>query len=230
MRSQPRFILSIQLLILLAALLPAAVLAGGVATIQSGGENMKIAWQDDGAVRMDTSDPGQYMIMRDGKMYSVSMQNGQPMVMDMSGMFKMFSAMAKSQKQPQGTLVGHIDKVEATGASETIAGIEGRVYHITTTSPDGKTETVEAVLTDNPLVVAMTKAYMDAMLGMLAPETADSLMAALPDDDRGMLRSGTDFKLASISGDAPDPSQFELPAEPKSLAKMMQEAMSKAQQ
>lgn len=227
MRSQPRFRLSIQLLVLLAALLPAAVWAGGVATIQSGGENMKIAWQDDGAVRMDTSDAGQYMIMRDGKMYSVSMQNGQPMVMELSGMLK---AMAKSQKQPEGTLVGHVDKVEATGASETIAGIEGRVYRITTTGPDGKTETVETVLTDNPLVVAMTKAYMEALLGMMAPEAAESLMAALPDDDRGMLRSGTDFKLTSISADAPDPSQFELPAEPKSLAKMMQEAMSKAQQ
>src|SRR5699024_10374170 len=127
-------------------------------------------------------------------MYSVSMQNGQPMVLDMSGMFKMFSAMAKkSQKQPTGTLIGHVDKVEATGATETVAGIEGRVYRITTTSPEGKTETVEAVLTDNPQVVAMTKAYMDAMLGMLAPETADSLMATLPDDDRGLLRSGTDF-------------------------------------
>lgn len=32
-----------------------------------------------------------------------------------------------------------------------------------TTTANGKTETVEAVLTDDPLVVEMTRAYLDAM-------------------------------------------------------------------
>src|SRR5699024_8971606 len=113
------------------------------------------------------------------------------------------------------TSFGHIDSVEATGDNATVAGIDGHVYNIAVTNTDGKSETRKAVLTDDPLVVAMTRVYVDALLTLFAPDIADNLKTKLPADDRGLLRSGQDFRLTAISGEEPDASLFELPAEPK---------------
>lgn len=135
-------------------------------------------------------------------------------------MIKIMSAIAGKSQQKQ-LAFGQVESVEATGASETVAGIEGRVYRITTTDPSGKTETIEAVLTDDPLVVAMSEGYMGAMRAMLG-EDIGKFMAALPDDDRGLLRVGDDFRLKAISGEEQPASLFELPAEPVSFAEMMQ--------
>jgi len=215
---------------LAAMLLPLAALAGGTATIQTSGDTMQIAWQDDGAVRIDTAGKSAYMIGRNGKLYSVRMENGQPQVIDMTGMIKMLAAVAgKSGDMP--TPFGQIDSITATGDSATVAGIEGRVYKVTVTDSDGQTETRKTVLTDDPLVVAMTQTYVDALLGALAPKVAASLNAKLPADDRGLLRSGDgDFVLIAISGEEPDASLFKLPAKPKDMGNLIQMMIRKSQQ
>lgn len=218
------------LLCLAAMLLPLAAIAGGTATIATDGGTMQLAWQDHGAVRMDIEGQDHYMVMRDGRIYAVDMSAQPPRVMDMSGMMKMFAAMAGESAQSQMPF-GQIESVEATGESATVAGIEGRVYEVTMTDPDGQTETKTVVLTDNPLVVSMTQAYVDALLQTLAPDVAAGLLAALPADDRGLLRSGeSDFRVTAISGEEPSASLFELPAEPTSLGQMMQQMMKQRSQ
>lgn len=216
------------LVLLTAMLLPLAALASGTATIQTSGDTMQLAWQDGGAVRMKTGERPGYMLMRDGKIYSVTMHEGKTRVMDISGMIKMFSAMASKKSK---TPFGHIDSIEATGDSATVAGIDGHVYRVKVTESEGKTTTKETVLTDNPLVVEMTTAYVDALLSTLAPDIAQNLNAKLPADERGLLQSGDgDFKLVSISDAKPDPQLFELPAKPTSFGNMMKRMMKKSQQ
>src|SRR5699024_4799210 len=95
------------------------------------------------------------------------------------------------------------------------------------TTKKGETRTQTLVLTDNPRVVEMTQAYMTALRSFIGPEKMGQLMQQLPAEDRGLLRAGTDYRLASISGAAPSAALFELPAEPSSLADMLQDMIQR---
>lgn len=226
MNRQRSFRLSIGVFALILASLPAVVLAGGTAVIESEGKSKQIYWQDDGTLRIGGADASKYMIMRNGKAYSVSMAGGKPRVFEISGMFKMLTSMAKSQSN-QGALA-KVENVEDTGERKTVAGIEGRVYLLTVTNPDGQTKTKRAVLTDNPLVVEMTRIYMSSMWELLGLENGyEEFMAALPEDHRGLLSSENGFQVKSISEKKPAASLFDLPAKPKSLAEIMNKRSNK---
>lgn len=217
----------------LAAMLPIGALAAGSATITSQGANMQIYWTD-GAVRLDPGQDAGYMILRNDKMYSVQTMGGQTRVLNMTGMMQGFRGMAKrmakSGKNTQFDLTGTVESIEPTGATQTVAGIEGRVYKITMTMDGGDTTIEQAVLTDNPLVVEMTEAYLSSMSAVIGQQKTAQLIAALPDDDRGLLRWGNDYVLTSISDKQLDPAMFQLPAEPTSFAEMMQEMIQKGMQ
>ncbi len=206
--------------VLLAALLPLPALAGGTATVQSGQEVTRVSWQAGGAIRINDADDADYMLVRDGKAYAVTMEDGQPQVMELGGMMKAFADAAQQSGQAQA-LPDKVDSVVATGKSETVAGIRGQVYQVTITDKAGKTKTEEAVLTSDPLVVEMTRTYLNSFHAMFGSDVADKLSAALPKDQPGILRMGTDLALKSISGVEPPAAQFELPAEPISMEQLM---------
>lgn len=216
-------------------LLPCVALAGGKATmvttsqpVQQPGRSatagtpttMTITWRDADTLRMDMGNEGDYFIMRDGKAYSVSQSDGETMVMDMEGMGAMVQAMANKGKKKENPF-GSIDSVKATGATDTVAGVKGRVYHMTWTDPDGSHKSGDAVLTDDPLVVEMTRAYLGSMSTMVGAENTESFEKSLPDDDHGMLRMGDQFRIDSISRSDPPASTFTLPAEPMDLQSLM---------
>src|SRR3546814_17467482 len=137
------------------ASLPMLALAAGTATID--GKSMSdgaitIMWQDDGALRInpDPNTPENYMIIRDGKVYNVSRSDGKPMVMEVGGMLKAFGAMAADSQTGEQAIPAGIESVKATGKSETVAGIEGHVYKVTTVKADGPKKTDEATLSSDP--------------------------------------------------------------------------------
>lgn len=203
--------------------LPLMSLAGGNAALRaesgSGGTDINISWSGDGKLRMETGNSPGYFIVRDGKAYMVMQQGGRTLVMDLASMMKMAAGQAGGM--PSGDTFGRVESIEATGATETVAGIEGRVYQVTWTDADGKRRTGEVVLTDNPLVAEMTDAYLSAVQAMSGAETG-AYQQALPEGERGLLRSGDDFRLESISGATPSAGTFELPAEPMKLPNMGQ--------
>lgn len=196
-------------------LLPCAAFAGGEATLirtesamqaagQSfgGGETTEtVSWRDVDTVRVD-EDQAHYSLLRDGKKYWVDQSQAEAKVME-TPLIKADPGAQSSGKNPFS--------IEATGASETVAGIEGRVYHVTITIPNMGTKDFEAVYTDDPLVVEMTHAYFNAMGGMWA---TGPFQASLPDDDRGLLRKDDELRLDSISRAEPPASTFKLPAQP----------------
>lgn len=216
-------------LVVATLLLPSIALAGGQATLVSVTESMQVAgqtiekesnkitiiWDDVHTLRMDLGDSSHYLLMRDGKAYSISQEGGETLVMDMESMRSMVQAMG-GQDQKENPF-GSIDSVKATNTSETLAGIKGQVYHMTWTEADGSQKSGEAVLTDNPLVVEMTRAYLNSISAMAGAGDSNEFLDALPNNEQGMLQMGDLFYVESIQQMNPPASTFELPAKPMNL-------------
>lgn len=207
-------------------------LAAGTATIDSGGELSRISWQDARTLRIDPPDKNVYMVLQDGKAYVVNTRatQGVPQVMEIGDMVQTLSAMggmAGVNDAVSAALSQRVDAVRKLGQKETVAGIAGEVYEVTVVDDQGSTTTQRAVLTDDPLVVEMTDAYLafaDALVG--ADRTA-GFKAGLPKGFHGLLRVGDDMVVRSIGTDAPAPDSFELPAAPVNLGDMMQQMMKR---
>ncbi len=216
----------LMLLLAMAALsLPLAALADGEATFAMGpdqAETMTLIWKNADTLRMQPPGSPDYLIVRDGKAYSVTDVDGTPQVIAMADMMKMMGAMAGNAAQPQSkTPFGSIASVKATGATETVAGIEGRVHHMTWTDADGSKQSGDAVLTDNPLVVEMTRAYLGSITAIFGSDIGQSFWDAVPGNDRGLLRVSDQFQVKSLSAATSPASTFELPAKPVDLQQIM---------
>lgn len=207
--------------VLLAAwLLPPPALAGGAAHVRAGGEATQFAWQTRGAVRLSQASKPDYLLVRDGKAYSVSVRGNTPVVMEVGGLLQGLGALAQSR--PNQYLPDRVDQVKDMRKTETVAGILGHVYQLTVTDTQGKMHPTDAVLTDDPRVVDMTTSYLDSMRLLLGQAKTQQLTGSLPARRRGILRLGNDFVLTSISGQEPAADQFVLPAQPVSLQNLLQ--------
>jgi len=232
------------LLTLIFVLVPALALASGTAVVDQEGNLANVAWTADSVYVEEAdadsdADDFEYMVLRDGSLYMVGTEDGEPMVLDMSDMIAMAMGLAASFGDDDASGMSsledefQIESMEATGENRTVAGIEGAVYEATITESDGETQTWEFVFTGDPLAEEMTQTILTGLLQALRQEdAADYLQAHMPDDKRGVLMArdgdGTVTKLDSISGDEPDADLFELPAEPMTFADMMRQAMQEA--
>lgn len=214
--------------LLLSSVIASTALAGGSATFQSSpagqaDTNLTFRWQDSHTVRMDTHGQSSYMLVRDGKAYSVTNAGGQPMVMDLSSLGKM--AGQGGQSSPTLAQAQSVSEWEATGREETVAGIEGEIYQITWTDHRGKTRTDQAVLSDDDRVVAMSRAF-NAFAGTMGAIAGDqnpnAFKQRLDEQELGVLRFADHFVVTRLSGETPDAEQFELPAEPRDMGKAFQ--------
>lgn len=214
------------IVVALVALVPGMALAAGTATFAGkDGKAMHVEWRSGGLLRMDAPGQAAYMIARDGKLYSVTESNGTPRVIEMTDMLKAMTAMANKSAGDKQLLDAQVESVQATGQSPTIAGIKGQQYRVTVKESDGTSKTIDMVLTDNPLVVEMTHAYVTTFEPMVGDNRMDHWLAKLPAGKRGILQVGDQFSLKSISANAPPASAFTLPAKPQSIGDMMQKML-----
>lgn len=192
---------------------------------------MSIEWLDSNRMRMDTAMPGMpanskaWQVLRDGRIYSVQIHDGQTMVIEMSGAMKMLgSLMPKNAAGSPG--VGDVEEfhsLKPTGRRETVAGISGEVFILDYRPEGGKREQVEVVLSDHRTVREMTQAmsnYAQVMLRAMGTEVkpgSNKLEAELGQRQMGMLRFGDQLKAVRVSSQAPAASRFDLPAEPMSM-------------
>ena len=219
---------------------PAATLAAGSAVVKIHGaqfgarsaassEQSQVSWLDPDNVRMEMPGTDGYVLETDGKLYSVMNMGGQKRVLDMASMMQMAKAMAKSA-DTAGPGMGAIKQVSDTGKTRTVGGIEGHVYSVSVTDGKGATRESEMVLTDDPRVRDLTKAYLGMMAGMAdsySPGTnAGGWMAGLPDPYDGILAFGDQYEVVSISDKAPDAGRFKLPGKPMDLGGLMSKALS----
>jgi hypothetical protein len=199
----------------------ATALADGQAVIRSGNAGQAaattISWQDD-KVRLDVPGEDAYMLVLDGRGYSVARTGGQTMVMDLSSM-PQFGPGGMGQGAPATSDVARITRLEATGREETVAGIEGEIYEMSWTDAKGRENHGEAVLTDDSRVREMQQAFWTFSRAITRQQ--EEIGARLRAEGLAMLRLDDQFLVEEIRADSRPAGDFELPAEPMDMQEMM---------
>lgn len=201
-----------------------SVFASGVAVFhgkKAQDSTIELEYLNRNTIRMNIKqkDAGDsYMLIRDGKAYTVSVQNGKTHVMDMASLGGMAKNMGigSSDNFDQELL-----KVKKTGRKETVAGYKGDVYSLTWRDQKG-THTSDAVLSSHRNVREFSKAWMN-MARIMArsmsgePLSDTSIWNFLATEDKGMLRFGDDFIVTSIVSKDINKNRFILPAKPMQM-------------
>jgi len=214
---------------------PAAQAAGSVDfDVKSGNDRgrMSIEWLDDRRMRMDMAVVGMpanakaWHVMRDGKIYSVNVMDGQTMVMELSGMMKMMGGMSSAQGAQGGETLADVQEfhsLQPTGRRETVAGVAGEVFLLDYRPGKGQRQKVEVVLSNEGTVREATQAMlaygklMSSAMGHVDPAGSRRLEAEFQQRQLGLLRFGDQFKAVRISAQAPAKQRLELPAAPMSM-------------
>lgn len=215
----------------LALLAPAlAWAAGGKATLESsdGQQRLQSTLEYDGrgALRMTAGqDPNQYLLHRDGKVYSVFSQDGTPLVVEMGAMLKTLGGMAQQNagQQPLAGDVAEFRDLRDTGRTETVAGIKGRVHELSYVDSQGRARTESLVLSSDGRARELTQtlfAFGEAMAAAAAtaePAGSRRLETEIVGGNQGVLRFGTQFRVLAFDGSTPSAARFELPAAPTQM-------------
>lgn len=175
------------------------------------GNMVTLCTRDAQHVRMDTS-PTSYMLLSDGKVYSVSRDDeGKWHAMDMD---KMKSSGITSMFGGGSTVTDYEVRYEKTGKTETIAGYKGTLY-TAVVFEDGKVVSRDEIvlgthsnlkkLTDGWIAVAEKMAGMNQAFD-------DSIEEAKKMGYGGVLRYGNDMKLSSLKVKNLDSSYYKLPS------------------
>lgn len=201
------------------ALATPAAHAAGSAVLQNEGKATTVQWLDAQTLRSDTAGEDGWLLLRDDKIYGIGPDedSGELQSIEFGGIFQgLLDAFDASDVQ---MLPGTIESMRATDETQTVAGIRGNVYDAILRDKDGRIQHERLVLTDNPLVVEFTDAWLASMGAMVGAERMASVRQAL--DGRGLLRLGDETVLQSISAEVPDAALFDLPSEPLPLQDLL---------
>ncbi|HWK52935.1 MAG TPA: hypothetical protein VNR18_01085 [Hyphomicrobiales bacterium] len=220
--------MKLQLSVAIAALsmLPLSAWAAGKVVLDVGSpgtdEQGSMEFEFDGS-RMRMNLPASagaqtYMILRDGKVYTVMSQGGQPLVMDLSAVGQMLGD-SMGQNLNVGSEANGLFSLEDTGRSETVAGIQGRVYVASYTDSDGRTQTDEVVIGNHPQLREFSqsmalwgRAVAESFGGASAAGSSDESMQLVLGQGDGILRFGDSYRVSAVSNASIISSRFELPA------------------
>ncbi len=203
----------------------------GTATIDVGDGNTATYEYRDDMLRINSSaDAGSYAVFRDGSLYTVSLNDGQPMVIDAGSMMKGIGAMNLPGPSVASEFDDKLISFEDTGQDETVAGINGDVYEVRFEDSSGSQRSATLVLSTDQRV----REFNAAMLRMVStagglsnqplPDRGQEFKARLDALNAGVLRYGDQMRVTRISSDAVPAERFELPAPPmnfKDLGSML---------
>lgn len=210
-----------------------AAQAGGTASVLAGEDfsqpglqvvRSSIEFEGSSQVRVQAEGRREgYLVVRDGVAYAVTSLEGQPIVLNFAQMMQTMGGMARSLAPRSLITDGRYVNLTGPGAMETIAGISGRVWQLTTVNKAGRQRSDELVLTNDPKVRELTEAMLNTgrLLARSLPELDatdnERLAAELKQRGTGILRVGRSFRLEKLDTASPPPSRFALPAEPTVL-------------
>ncbi|GAA0220302.1 hypothetical protein GCM10009125_06650 [Castellaniella daejeonensis] len=198
---------------------PAVVLAAGVATVQAGDRTLTVSFDGPDA-RVDVGGIGQgYLLMRDGKLYSVMRAAGRPLVMDGGAMARLLGGGAS---QPAPDMIRSLTSLQPTGARETVAGRAGAVYTVSYRDEQGRDRSGRGVLSKQPEVRELTRALgrMAVLLQAAAGQPADGarqVLDALEEKGLGLLAYEQQFRVQRLAATPPAPGSLDLPVPPTQL-------------
>lgn len=183
------------------------------------GNTMTFEYEGD-QLRINMNAQDSYMLVRDNRIYVVTDQDGDIMVIDLKQTMSMFGNLAKSAVPDMADV--SVESLEPTGRKETVAGISGEVYVLKFVDYEGRPQEAELVLSPDRRAVG----FRDAMHRMAASMSdlvdqqvaSDKLQSQLGARDLGVLRYGKDMRVAAITETEVDAARFVLPAEPTDLS------------
>lgn len=193
---------------------------------------MSVSYKSDQAIRMDVAE-GQYMLVTGSKVYMVSLRKGKWTAMDMDSMPKFNMPVGNKTEKSGG-------KVTKTGRTETIAGVKGDVWEITT--EEG--EKHEMVVSSDSRAKGLSRAFAAMAMKMgqgMGSGMSAQINAAMKESSKtgGLLRVDQHMVLASLEDKSQPAGYYQLPAgtEMQQMPKMdpammqkMQEMMQRKQQ
>lgn len=205
-------------------LCPAFVQAAGTATVTGTmGRTAHVYWQNESLVLRQPAhfEPARVML-RGGHVYFVYSPGTSPRVVEMSGMLNKLRQAQGTGQRPLSKLLNARISVEATGQTETVAGIKGHVFRVTVLNDD-RSKTYRTVLTDNPTVESLTRLVADRASSVMGEQAhwVARAFSALPDAYHGVLKFGQVFQLTRVTSKDPANRRFELPAQPVSYVQAM---------
>lgn len=199
-------------------IVPAYVLAAGVATVQAGDRTLTVSFDGPDA-RVDVSGISQgYLLMRDGKLYSVVQAGGRPLVMDGAAAAQLLGGGLKTAPEMVRTLT----RIEPNGARETVAGRAGAVYVASYRDEQGRNRTGQGVLGKQPEVRELTRVLgrMAVLLQTAAGQSPDGVrqvLDTLEEKGLGLLAYEKQFRVERLAATPPAPGSLDLPAQPTQL-------------
>lgn len=192
-----------------------------------------VEWRSPTQLRMDVNAPGMpagtraYQLLLQDKLYSVTHQGGDLVVMEMGPLLRMAGRMAPARNWADpGDGVHEVLDLRDTGRSERLAGIDGTVFELDYRDAQGQNHTQELVLSQDPTVYQLTQAMghyarvMAQALGQPAAPGRDQLDSRLQGQRVGLLRMGQTLRAVQVSAEAPAAERFQLPASPMALPAM----------
>ncbi|MEQ8802825.1 hypothetical protein [Haliea sp.] len=211
------------------ALYPALLLALGLSAgpasadiaevVDAEGNRMSFEYEGD-QLRINMNQENSYMLVRGEQIYAVTDNDGEIMVIDVKQTLSMFGNMAQSAIPDMAAV--NVESLEATGRSETVAGIPGEVYNLKYTDQEGRRQESDMVLSSDRRAMGFRDAVhrmASTMSSMLAQQgTHDRLQAQLDGMNLGVLRYGEDMRVTAITETQVADARFVLPAEPTDLS------------
>lgn len=187
----------------------------------SGGQQFVVEYRDADNFRLSVDQAG-FELMRGGELY-LGIRNGERYnIMHIGQMARQMQQFGGSNALA-GLLGGDRDRLpskaqfEPLGRSETVAGITGEVYAVTTHSASGA-RTEEAVLARHPQLETMQAAVLDAAgqtLQLLGPGPAREhgrIIQQIREAGLGaVIRYGAEFELVELHTDTIAEARFQLP-------------------
>jgi len=201
-----------------------AVFGGTAEVTNAEGDTMTFEYQGDN-LRIGTgAQSPSYLVVRGEDVYMVSDSDGNLMVIDAGQAWNMVGGLAGSATPEM--VANEVISLDATGATERHADIEGEVYRLRYRGDEGAEQETELVLTDDP----RAQAFRDAMhhfaatisgaMGQDYNAATDDMQGRLTALNKGVLRYGDDMTIRALSAETVDPTRFELPAEPTDLSNL----------
>jgi hypothetical protein len=198
------------------------VLAGAADVVNSDGSTMKFEYRGDKLRINPQQDESSYMLLRDGHLYVVTNNDGQPMVIDANQAMGMFGSVAAAAAPK--SVASEVVTLEPTGRLEKHAGITGEVYELEYVTEDGGRQRGELVLSDDERAKAFSKALADMAhslsktVGKNYDDAMNDMQQRLNALDMGVLRYGEDMRISAISERTVAEARFELPVPPTDLS------------
>lgn len=199
--------------------------ADGTAVMVSEDGKVKVEFTSSGMLRMDDASGEGYMLMRDGKLYSVIEDGGSVMVFDIAAAIASVGSLGQQGGFWDAEMV-ELVAMKATGGSEEVDGLKGHIYEMTYRNRAGHQHTDTIVLTKDKTAALLTQASL-TMASILIAATGESISPAFDkmadftrDGGWGVLRQGESYRLTQVQDVAVDASRFVLPAEPMQIPSM----------